>query len=238
MMSKPLLVSNLLPLTSYLNKMNKIKSFLKPLKTKRFWKVTVLLSLWLLLVIIACNVQVSKETKNLLYTDIAEVPAHKVGLLLGTNPYLRSGAPNKYFLYRIDAAVALYKAGKIEYILVSGDNHRNDYNEPEAMKQALMNNGIPEERIVLDYAGFRTLDSVVRAKKVFGNDTFIVISQRFHNERAPGQAKSTEDSAIFALYRAFATPAETKAFAKAFASGIAWGDAKQQLFEQIGRAHV
>ena len=164
--------------------MNKIKSFLKPLKTKRFWKVTALLSLWLLLVIIACNVQVTKETKNLLYTQVAEVPAHKVGLLLGTNPYLKSGAPNKYFLYRIEAAVALYKAGKIEYILVSGDNHRNDYNEPEEMKQALMARGIPEEHIILDYAGFRTLDSVVRAKEVFGNDTFIVISQRFHNERA------------------------------------------------------
>lgn len=169
--------------------MNKIKSFLKPLKTKRFWKVTALLSLWLLLVIIACNVQVTKETKNLLYTQVAEVPAHKVGLLLGTNPYLKSGAPNKYFLYRIDAAVALYRAGKIEYILVSGDNHRNDYNEPEEMKRALMNNGIPEERIILDYAGFRTLDSVVRAKEVFGNDTFIVISQRFHNERALFLAK-------------------------------------------------
>ena len=72
-MSKPLQVSNLLSLTSYLNKMNKIKSFLKPLKTKRFWKVTALLSLWLLLVIIACNVQVTKETKNLLYTQVAEV---------------------------------------------------------------------------------------------------------------------------------------------------------------------
>ena len=100
--------------------MNKIKSFLKPLKTKRFWKVTALLSLWLLLVIIACNVQVSKETKNLLYTDIAEVPTHKVGLLLGTNPYLKSGAPNKYFLYRIEAAVQLYEAGKIEYIFQKG----------------------------------------------------------------------------------------------------------------------
>ena len=176
--------------------MNKIKSFLKPLKTKRFWKVTALLSLWLLLVIIACNVQVTKETKNLLYTQVAEVPAHKVGLLLRTNPYLKSGAPNKYFLYRIEAAVQLYEAGKIEYILVSGDNHRNDYNEPEEMKQALMARGIPEERIILDYAGFRTLDSVVRAKEVFGYDTFIVISQRFHNERALFLAKRHNVQAI------------------------------------------
>ena len=166
-----------------------MKSFLKPLRNKYFWRGTILLSLWLLLVIIACNVQVDRKTANALYSDVNAVPTCEVGLLLGTNPYLKNGQPNKYFLYRIDAAVALYKAGKIEYILVSGDNHRNDYNEPEEMKRALIDKGIPEERIVLDYAGFRTLDSVVRAKEVFGYDTFIVISQRFHNERALFLAK-------------------------------------------------
>ena len=166
-----------------------MKPFFKPLRNKYFWRGTILLSLWLLLVIIACNVQVDRKTANALYSDINAVPTCEVGLLLGTNPYLKNGQPNKYFLYRIEAAVALYKAGKIEYILVSGDNHRNDYNEPEEMKQALMARGIPEERIVLDYAGFRTLDSVVRAKEVFGYDTFIVISQRFHNERALFLAK-------------------------------------------------
>ena len=166
-----------------------MKSFLKPLRNKYFWRGTILLSLWLLLVIIACNVQVDRKTANALYSDVNAVPTCEVGLLLGTNPYLKNGQPNKYFLYRIEAAVQLYEAGKIEYILVSGDNHRNDYNEPEEMKRALINKGIPEERIVLDYAGFRTLDSVVRAKEVFGYDTFIVISQRFHNERALFLAK-------------------------------------------------
>ena len=112
------------------------------------------------------------------------MPTHKVGLLLGTNPYLKNGSPNKYFTYRIEAAVALYEAGKIQYILVSGDNHKLGYNEPEEMKQALISKGVPEDRIVLDYAGFRTLDSVVRAKEVFGNEQFIIISQQFHNERA------------------------------------------------------
>ena len=161
-----------------------MKSFFKPLKNKYFWKIVGGLSLWLLLVIIACNVQVDRKTAKALYDDLNLVPACQVGLLLGTNPYLKNGLPNKYFLYRIEAAVQLYQAKKIQYILVSGDNHRNDYNEPEEMKKALIKKGIPESSILMDYAGFRTLDSVVRAKTVFGKERFMIISQRFHNERA------------------------------------------------------
>ena len=161
-----------------------MKSFFKPLKNKYFWKIVGGLSLWLLLVIIACNVQVNRKTAKALYDDLNLVPACEVGLLLGTNPYLKNGQPNKYFLYRIEAAVQLYEAKKIQYILVSGDNHRNDYNEPEEMKKALIKKGIPESSILMDYAGFRTLDSVVRAKTVFGKERFMIISQRFHNERA------------------------------------------------------
>ena len=161
-----------------------MKFFFKPLKNKYFWKIVGGLSLWLLLVIIACNVQVNRKTAKALYDDLNLVPACEVGLLLGTNPYLKNGLPNKYFLYRIEAAVQLYQAKKIQYILVSGDNHRNDYNEPEEMKKALIKKGIPESSILMDYAGFRTLDSVVRAKTVFGKERFMIISQRFHNERA------------------------------------------------------
>jgi sanA protein len=164
--------------------MMKIKNLYKVFKNKYFWRGTAFISVWLLLIITACNVQVTIETKKLLYKDVSVVPPHKVGLLLGTNPYLKNGNPNKYFTYRIEAAVALYEAGKIQYILVSGDNHKLGYNEPEEMKQALISKGVPEDRIVLDYAGFRTLDSVVRAKEVFGNEQFIIISQQFHNERA------------------------------------------------------
>ena len=161
-----------------------MKSFFKPLKNKYFWKIVGGLSLWLLLVTIACNVQVNRKTAKALYDDLNLVPTCEVGLLLGTNPYLKNGLPNKYFLYRIEAAVQLYQAKKIQYILVSGDNHRNDYNEPEEMKKALIKKGIPETSILMDYAGFRTLDSVVRAKTVFGKERFMIISQRFHNERA------------------------------------------------------
>jgi SanA protein len=115
---------------------------------------------------------------------ITEVKSEKVGLVLGTAKYLSSGYENPYFFNRINAAVELYQSGKIKYILVSGDNSRKDYDEPGDMKEELMKKGIPEEFIFLDYAGFRTLDSVVRAKEIFGQNSIIVISQKFHNERA------------------------------------------------------
>ena len=89
-----------------------------------------------------------------------------------------------YFKYRINPAVELYRAGKIKHIIVSGDNSLKEYNEPKQMQQALIQKGVPESAITLDYAGFRTLDSVVRGKKVFGQQKFIIISQKFHIERA------------------------------------------------------
>lgn len=112
------------------------------------------------------------------------IPRNDVGLLLGTSPKLKNGNNNLYFDYRILAATVLYKSGKIKYILISGDNRKKDYNEPEEMKNALIQKGVPESAIYLDYAGFRTLDSVVRAKEVFGQSRLTIISQRFHNERA------------------------------------------------------
>lgn len=119
---------------------------------------------------------ISYETKDL--------PAAKTALLLGTSKSLNNGFPNAYFYNRIYAAVELYKTGKIRYIIVSGDNSTKDYNEPEDMQLALMEHGIPQDRIFLDFAGFRTLDSVIRAKEIFGQNKIIIISQKFHNERA------------------------------------------------------
>ena len=134
--------------------------------------------------IFAANYVISNFASDFVYDDLKQVPYCKVGLLLGTSPFLKSGKENQYFNYRIQAAADLYHSGKISYILISGDNGKKEYNEPEAMKQALLATGIPEERIVLDYAGFRTLDSIVRANKVFGIKRLLVISQKFHNERA------------------------------------------------------
>lgn len=110
--------------------------------------------------------------------------ANRAGLLLGTSRTVRSGRPNAYFYNRVDAAAALYHAGKVEYLVISGDNGRKGYNEPQDMKEALVGRGVPAEAIYLDYAGFRTYDSVVRMEKIFGQESFTVISQEFHNRRA------------------------------------------------------
>lgn len=127
---------------------------------------------------------VSGAASHKTFDEISEVPQYRVGLLLGTSKFYKTGGLNLYFKYRIDAAEALYKSGKISYILVSGDNGTMAYNEPETIKRELLKRGIPKEAIVLDYAGFRTLDSIIRAKEIFGLTEFIVISQPFHNERA------------------------------------------------------
>ena len=131
-----------------------------------------------------CYMTVKSSTEERIYDDIKEIPYNRVGLLLGTNPTLKNGKPNYYFTYRIRACASLYKAKKISKILISGDNCTKGYNEPESMKQALMKQGVPEKDIILDYAGFRTLDSIIRAREVFGQEKFTIISQQFHNERA------------------------------------------------------
>ena len=130
------------------------------------------------------------------YSDVSKIPYNIVGLVLGANPLVPSGNMNYYFKYRIDACERLYKADKVSKILVSGDNHSKDYDEPSCMKQALMERGIPESDIILDYAGFRTLDSVVRCKKVFGQERVTIISQGCHNARAIYLAKCSGIDAI------------------------------------------
>ena len=135
-------------------------------------------------VVLGAYFSVEYMAKDKLFTSVKDVPYRRVGLVLGTNPVGPNGNMNFYFKYRIDACEALYKAGKILKILVSGDNHIKEYDEPQCMKDALMQRGIPAEDIVLDYAGFRTLDSVVRSKEVFGQTNLTIISQGFHNARA------------------------------------------------------
>jgi SanA protein len=131
-----------------------------------------------------CNKSIKKAAEGKLYTDVDAIPFNKVGLLLGTSKHLSNGYPNLYYQYRIDAALKLYKNAKIKYIVVSGDNGREDYNEPEEMRHDLVTAGVDSSHIFLDYAGFRTFDSMVRLKKIFGQDSTTIISQPFHNERA------------------------------------------------------
>ena len=153
--------------------------------------------LLVLMLIIGCYMYVKYTSNGLTYRNINDIPYNKVGVVLGTNPISRySGRRNPYYDYRIEAAVALYNAGKVERILISGDNRHKSYSEPDLMKTDLVKAGIPEQHIYLDFAGFRTLDTIVRAKKVFGLDEFTIISQKFHNERAICLAKWQEISAI------------------------------------------
>jgi SanA protein len=150
----------------------------------KYIKRLFLLGLFLLIVIYACNFLVKKEAKDKLYTNVNNVSVNKVGLVLGTVKYLANGRVNLYYKYRVDAAVSLYKSSKISFIIVSGDNSSEKYDEPTSFRNDLIKAGIPASRIFLDYAGFRTLDSVVRVKEIFGQTNVTIISQKFHNERA------------------------------------------------------
>ena len=133
--------------------------------------------------IVYANVTAVWASRGRLFDNVDDLPSAKVGLVFGTSDSYK-GRENRYFRYRIDAAVEVWNAGKVETLIVSGDNRSRYYNEPEKMKAALVDEGVPKGRIVCDYAGLRTFDSVVRAKEVFGTDTVLVISQRFQNERA------------------------------------------------------
>ena len=138
----------------------------------------------IVVLILYSNYYIISGTSDHIYRSVDSVPRNRVGLVLGTSRYLRSGGSNPYFRYRIDAAIKLYNADKIEYILVSGDNSLKSYNEPKLMREALEERGVPANRIFADYAGFRTLDSVVRSKEVFGQETLTIITQEFHGGRA------------------------------------------------------
>lgn len=151
---------------------------------KKLFKIIGVLIGLLILIIITCNYIIINTASGKTFSDIAEIPKNRVGLVLGTSNKITDGSSNPYYTYRIDATIALYKASKIEYILVSGDNGSIYYNEPNTIKKDLVAAGIPENVIFLDYAGFRTLDSMVRAKFIFGLEEVTVISQQFHNERA------------------------------------------------------
>ncbi len=112
-----------------------------------------------------------------------EVPNGAVGVVLGCSPSIH-GRSNGYFVERIRAATELWRAGKISALIVTGDNSSRDYNEPEAMKRALVRSGVPEQAVVCDFAGLRTLDSIVRSREIFGAEAIVVVSQEFHNKRA------------------------------------------------------
>lgn len=131
-------------------------------------------------------------------SELEELPRQATGLVLGTSPRsARKGGANPFFEMRMDAAAALYHAGVVKRLLLSGDNRRADYNEPAAMREAMRQRGLPDNALALDYAGFRTLDSVVRARKVFQlEEGVVIITDDFHLPRALFLADQTGLKAV------------------------------------------
>jgi len=141
--------------------------------------------------------------ESVLFDQIESIPSEsslskspqRVGLVFGCSKTV-NGNTNLYFKYRIEAAYELWKAGKVRGFIVSGDNSRDDYNEPQDMKQALIEKGVSANKIICDYAGLRTMDSVVRVKQIFDINKVILVSQKFHNERAAYIAQNRGIDAI------------------------------------------
>ncbi|MCE2936690.1 MAG: vancomycin high temperature exclusion protein [Cyclobacteriaceae bacterium] len=134
--------------------------------------------------VFAANIWIIGSTHHQVITNVDDLPAQHVALVLGTSHRLANGSPNPFFYNRIEAAASLYAQGKITHVLVSGDNRTQYYNEPVEMKKALVREGVPDSAITLDFAGLRTLDSIVRSKEVFGQHKLVIITQPFHSYRA------------------------------------------------------
>lgn len=168
--------------------------FCKWIRRIFFWGGAVILVV--AFVIGLCNISVVICAKGRIYNTVDKVPYRKVGVVLGTTPHAKRGGTNYYYKCRMEAVAELYFAHKISYIIATGDNRKSNYNEPAEMRKSLMALGVPESAIFLDYAGFRTYDSMVRAKKVFGQDSVTVVSQSWHNKRAIYIARHRDLDAI------------------------------------------
>ena len=139
---------------------------------------------------------ISKKAEPYLYGNIKKVPAKQAVLVLGTAKYIAKGKKNYFYIYRIRAAVQLFKAGKVKAIVVSGDNGTKYYDETTRMQKDLIKAGVPRKYITLDRLGLRTLDSIVRAEAIFDLKDYIIVSQKFHLERALFIAKAKGQKVI------------------------------------------
>lgn len=142
------------------------------------------------------NIWIVRSTRTRVFSDLSKVPHHRIALVLGTSHRTSKGNPNPFFEKRIETAAELYNKGKIDHLILSGDNRTIYYNEPMAMLKALLKKGVPASAITLDYAGLRTLDSIVRCKMIFGQNKFIIITQPFHSYRALFISKYHDINAI------------------------------------------
>ncbi len=161
-----------------------MKTFASIIPVKKLISIFLICFAMLFAPLICCNLLVESYSEEFVFEQYDDLPQNRVGLVLGTSKYLRSGGINPYFHYRMKAAANLYHLGKVKSLLLSGDNGTIYYNEPIEMKKELVKLGVPAKDIYLDFAGFRTLDSVIRCNKVFGQSKFTIISQGFQNKRA------------------------------------------------------
>lgn len=136
-----------------------------------------------ILFLIGCNWWVVSSTAQDVYDDKRLLPDHRVALVLGTSHRV-AGRPNPFFEERMETAAELFHAGKIDHFILSGDNRSRYYNEPIEMRKALEKKGVPLGAVTLDYAGLRTLDSIIRCKQIFGQEKITIITQPFHSYRA------------------------------------------------------
>lgn len=165
------------------------------------------ITIWLFFIIlisilgmIICDQSVAYNAEGRIFDNVDSIPHREVGLILGTSPVSTwNGHRNYYFDHRIKAGAELYKAGKVDWLVVSGGDYRNTekgYDEPVAMRDSLMKQGVDSTRIILDYDGTRTLNSIAKMRDVYGQDSITIISQKYHNERALYQAKHLGIDAI------------------------------------------
>jgi SanA protein len=147
-------------------------------------KIILAFVLIFIVILVVCNVWIVKSTEGRVFSDLSKLPDHRVALVLGTSHRSAGGEPNPFFHNRIKTAAHLYELGKIDHFILSGDNSTRFYNEPIEMKKALIEAGVPGTAITMDFAGLRTLDSVVRSKAIFGQDKITIITQSFHSYRA------------------------------------------------------
>lgn len=136
-----------------------------------------------LLLIYMSDYKIRSSTAPYIYSDLDQIPYNKTALVLGTSKSIGKYS-NPYYENRMKAAAELWQQGKAKYFLLSGDNSRVGYDEPSDMKNSLIALGVPAENIYLDYAGFRTYDSMIRCREIFSQTQVTIVSQRFHNERA------------------------------------------------------
>lgn len=151
---------------------------------KKVSKYTLLTVVSTGLVVLLANLWVLSSVKSKVYTDIQEIDYSDVALVLGTSRSVNGVTENPFFTHRIKAAAELFFKKKVKHILVSGDNSSMHYNEPRDMRHALIKLGVPDSCITMDFAGLRTLDSVVRSHKIFQQKRITIVSQEFHNYRA------------------------------------------------------